>query len=113
MPVQSGDTVHVHYTGTLADGTTKVENLLDSDDVRYMLQALDAMDVRVEKHTDTCVTVTGQNGPIALDEYKESRITCFVSIASTNCSKGYLMTKLKRNHTHKSIYIYSGYPSIT
>ena len=50
----------------LSDGNTKVENLLESDDIRYMLEALDHMKVPVERDPNdpTTVTVTGQNGPI-------------------------------------------------
>ena len=48
----------------LSDGTTKVDNLLESDDIRYMLEALDQMKVPVERNEDGSVTVTGQNGPI-------------------------------------------------
>jgi 3-phosphoshikimate 1-carboxyvinyltransferase len=50
----------------LSDGTTKVENLLESDDIRYMLEALDQMKVPVERdpNDETTVIVTGQNGPI-------------------------------------------------
>ena len=48
----------------LSDGTTKVDNLLESDDIRYMLEALDQMEVPVERHEDGSVTVTGQDGPI-------------------------------------------------
>ena len=48
----------------LSDGKTRVDNLLDSDDIRYMLQALDQMKVPVERHSEDSVTVTGQNGPI-------------------------------------------------
>lgn len=50
----------------LSEGNTKVENLLESDDIRYMLEALDQMKVPVERDADdkTTVTVTGQAGPI-------------------------------------------------
>eukprot|EP00562_Extubocellulus_spinifer_P035015 CAMPEP_0178692550 /NCGR_PEP_ID=MMETSP0699-20121125/7248_1 /TAXON_ID=265572 /ORGANISM="Extubocellulus spinifer, Strain CCMP396" /LENGTH=505 /DNA_ID=CAMNT_0020337921 /DNA_START=19 /DNA_END=1536 /DNA_ORIENTATION=+ len=50
----------------LSDGATKVENLLESDDIRYMLEALDQMQVPVERDPKdpTTVTVTGQAGPI-------------------------------------------------
>ena len=50
----------------LSDGKTKVENLLESDDIRYMLEALDQMKVPVERDPNdpTAVTVTGQAGPI-------------------------------------------------
>jgi len=48
----------------LSEGCTKVDNLLDSDDIRYMLRALDQMDVPVERHSESSVTVTGQAGPI-------------------------------------------------
>ncbi|KAL3779025.1 hypothetical protein HJC23_011464 [Cyclotella cryptica] len=50
----------------LSSGKTRVENLLESDDIRYMLEALDTLQVPVERDvTDkTAVTVTGQAGPI-------------------------------------------------
>lgn len=50
----------------LSEGNTKVENLLESDDIRYMLEALDQMKVPVERDAEdtTAVTVTGQKGPI-------------------------------------------------
>ena len=48
----------------LSDGDTRVDNLLESDDIRYMLEALDTLKVPVEKHSGESVTVTGQAGPI-------------------------------------------------
>ena len=49
----------------LSEGSTRVENLLESDDIRYMLEALDTLKVPVQRENDaTCVTVTGQGGPI-------------------------------------------------
>jgi len=50
----------------LSNGKTKVENLLESDDIRFMLDALDQMKVPVERDPSdpTTVTVTGQGGPI-------------------------------------------------
>jgi 3-phosphoshikimate 1-carboxyvinyltransferase len=48
----------------LSDGKTRVDNLLESDDIRYMLEALDKLQVPVEKHSAESVTVTGQAGPI-------------------------------------------------
>ena len=43
-----------------------MENLLESDDIRYMLEALDTLKVPAERDAkdDTAVTVTGQAGPI-------------------------------------------------
>ncbi len=50
----------------LSKGETRVENLLESDDIRYMLEALDQMKVPVARDPEdkTAVTVTGQAGPI-------------------------------------------------
>jgi 3-phosphoshikimate 1-carboxyvinyltransferase len=48
----------------LSEGKTRVNNLLDSDDIRYMLQALEQLAVPVERHSDDSVTVTGKAGPI-------------------------------------------------
>jgi len=48
----------------LSEGNTRVDNLLESDDIRYMLEALDQLQVPVERHSAESVTVTGQAGPI-------------------------------------------------
>jgi len=48
----------------LSEGKTCVDNLLDSDDIRYMLEALDKLEVPVERHSADSVTVEGQAGPI-------------------------------------------------
>jgi 3-phosphoshikimate 1-carboxyvinyltransferase len=48
----------------LSEGSTVVENLLESDDIRYMLEALDQMKVPVERVNKDTVVVTGQAGPI-------------------------------------------------
>jgi 3-phosphoshikimate 1-carboxyvinyltransferase len=48
----------------LSEGNTIVENLLESDDIRYMLEALDQMKVPVERINADTVIVTGQAGPI-------------------------------------------------
>ena len=48
----------------LSDGTTRVDNLLESDDISYMLEALDKLKVPLERHSKDSVTVTGQAGPI-------------------------------------------------
>jgi len=50
----------------LSNGSTRVENLLESDDIRYMLEAFDLLQVPVKREANdkTTVTVTGQNGPI-------------------------------------------------
>ncbi|MCC5887702.1 MAG: 3-phosphoshikimate 1-carboxyvinyltransferase [Gammaproteobacteria bacterium] len=47
----------------LAEGETRVEHLLDSDDVRRMLQALEALGVGLLRDGDA-VTVKGLGGPI-------------------------------------------------
>ena len=48
----------------LSEGETRVDNLLESDDIRYMLDALEALKVPVDKHSSESVTITGQDGPI-------------------------------------------------
>ena len=54
---------------TLSEGTTEVDNLLDSDDIQYMLKALEQLQVPLDigKNKDGSVgkvIVTGQSGPI-------------------------------------------------
>jgi len=49
----------------LASGTTRLTNLLDSDDVRHMLNALQALGVNYQLSADrTVCEVTGQAGPL-------------------------------------------------
>ena len=48
----------------LSVGTTRVENLLESDDIKYMLGALDALGVEVTRDGSTVATVIGRGGPI-------------------------------------------------
>mmetsp|Transcript_1563 Transcript_1563/g.2749 ORF Transcript_1563/g.2749 Transcript_1563/m.2749 type:complete len:497 (+) Transcript_1563:221-1711(+) len=49
---------------SLSEGKTKVTNLLDSDDITYMLGALDSLGVKVSKHSPTAVTVEGVAGAL-------------------------------------------------
>ncbi|MFN8443142.1 MAG: 3-phosphoshikimate 1-carboxyvinyltransferase [Caldilineaceae bacterium] len=56
----------------LANGRTEITNLLDSDDIRHMLHALQQLDVRYELSTDkTRCTVTGQGGPFFVNDQLE------------------------------------------
>jgi len=49
----------------LAEGETRVEHPLDSDDVRRMLDALDALGIGLERDADA-VTVAGGDGPLSV-----------------------------------------------
>jgi 3-phosphoshikimate 1-carboxyvinyltransferase len=66
----------------LSEGETRVDNLLESDDIRYMLEALDTLEVPVEKHSSESVTVTGQAGPIDSPK-KDENIDLFLGNAGT------------------------------
>ena len=49
----------------LAEGTTEISNLLDSDDIRHMLNALRKLGVAYERSADgTRCTVIGKGGPL-------------------------------------------------
>ena len=48
----------------LSKGNTRVQNLLDSDDIRYMLEALQQLGVPMDVHSSDSVTVHGQAGPL-------------------------------------------------
>lgn len=67
----------------LSEGSTRVDNLLDSDDIRYMLQALDQMKVPVEKHSENSVTVQGQAGPISSPLGPDETCELFLGNAGT------------------------------
>jgi 3-phosphoshikimate 1-carboxyvinyltransferase len=66
----------------LSDGDTKVENLLESDDIKYMLEALDTLGVPVTRHSANSVTVQGQAGPIN-SPLSEEPLTLFLGNAGT------------------------------
>ncbi|MGK0498824.1 MAG: 3-phosphoshikimate 1-carboxyvinyltransferase [Oceanicoccus sp.] len=53
---------------SMARGQTTITNLLDSDDVRHMLNALKQLGVEYTLSSDrTCCVVTGKDGPLAND----------------------------------------------
>lgn len=59
-----------------------MDNLLESDDIRYMLEALDTLRVPVQRESATCVTVTGQGGPISSPSPEEP-LNLFLGNAGT------------------------------
>jgi 3-phosphoshikimate 1-carboxyvinyltransferase len=69
----------------LAEGKTKVENLLESDDIRYMLGALDTLKVPVlrDEEDKTTVVVTGQGGPMDSPLKEDEACELFLGNAGT------------------------------
>ncbi|MEM6159819.1 3-phosphoshikimate 1-carboxyvinyltransferase [Erwinia sp. P6884] len=64
----------------MARGTTRLTNLLDSDDVRHMLNALQALGVHYTLSADrTVCEVTGQGGPL----HAEQTLELFLGNAGT------------------------------
>ncbi|WP_428945730.1 3-phosphoshikimate 1-carboxyvinyltransferase [Pantoea sp. FN060301] len=64
----------------MAQGTTRLTNLLDSDDVRHMLNALQALGVHYTLSADrTVCEVTGQGGPL----HAEQALELFLGNAGT------------------------------
>lgn len=64
----------------LAEGTTTISNLLDSDDVRYMLRALKALGVQYQlSDSNTVCEITGVAGPLGSGQ----RLTLFLGNAGT------------------------------
>ena len=53
----------------LSEGTTKIENLLESADIRYMIEALKQLKIPLtEEPEKKTVIVTGRGGPIDVDK---------------------------------------------
>lgn len=67
----------------LSSGTTRVENLLESDDIKYMLGALDALGVEVTRDGSTVATVTGRAGPIDSPLKGDDSLELFLGNAGT------------------------------
>ena len=61
LPGSKSISNRVLLLAALAEGETTITNLLDSDDTRVMLDALEKLGVRVKRDGDTCV-VTGTRG---------------------------------------------------
>lgn len=67
----------------LAEGNTTITNLLDSDDIRHMLGALQAAGVPYTLNSDrTACVVTGQGGPTNLNQ-REEDLELFLGNAGT------------------------------
>src|SRR6202451_1669120 len=61
LPGSKSISNRVLLLAALAEGETTITNLLDSDDTRVMLDALEKLGVHVKRDGDTCV-VTGTRG---------------------------------------------------
>jgi 3-phosphoshikimate 1-carboxyvinyltransferase len=61
LPGSKSISNRVLLLAALAEGDTTITNLLDSDDTRVMLDALEKLGVRLKREGDTCV-VTGTRG---------------------------------------------------
>ncbi|CAG9231059.1 3-phosphoshikimate 1-carboxyvinyltransferase [Paraburkholderia sabiae] len=63
LPGSKSISNRVLLLAALAEGETTITNLLDSDDTRVMLDALEKLGVKVKRDGDTCV-VTGTRGAL-------------------------------------------------
>ena len=79
----------------LAKGTTKVTNLLDSDDIRHMLNALKALGVRYQLSDDkTICEIEGLGGPFNIQD----NLSLFLGNAGTAMRPLTAALCLKGNH---------------
>src|SRR5216683_2776418 len=62
MPGSKSISNRVLLLAALSEGETRVENLLDSDDTRVMLEALARLGVRIERQSDDSAVVHGVGG---------------------------------------------------
>jgi 3-phosphoshikimate 1-carboxyvinyltransferase len=71
LPGSKSISNRVLLLAALADGTTHIDNLLQSDDTQYMIEALTALgiDIRVDA---TRVVVTGRAGALVTDPIEQS-----------------------------------------
>jgi 3-phosphoshikimate 1-carboxyvinyltransferase len=63
----------------LAEGSTRIENLLDSDDTQHMLAALTSLGIRLEPDAE-CWLVHGQGGPLVTGDLE---LTLDLGLAGT------------------------------
>ncbi|MDY0272485.1 MAG: 3-phosphoshikimate 1-carboxyvinyltransferase [Advenella sp.] len=62
LPGSKSISNRVLLLAALAAGSTRIEGLLDSDDTKVMLQALETLGISVERHDQETVTISGQAG---------------------------------------------------
>src|SRR5438034_8961707 len=62
MPGSKSISNRVLLLAALSEGETRVEDLLDSDDTRVMLEALARLGVRIERQSDDSALVHGVGG---------------------------------------------------
>src|SRR6266699_2617071 len=62
MPGSRSISIRVLLLAALSEGDTRVEDLLDSDDTRVMLEALARLGVRIERPSDDSAVVHGVGG---------------------------------------------------
>lgn len=80
LPGSKSVSNRVLLLAALAEGTTSLVNLLDSDDIRHMLTALDSLGVDYRLSDDkTCCEVKGVGGPFTM----ERETTLFLGNAGT------------------------------
>ena len=60
LPGSKSISNRVLLLAALAAGSTRIEGLLDSDDTKVMLQALETLGISVERHDQETVTIGGQ-----------------------------------------------------
>lgn len=60
LPGSKSISNRVLLLAALAAGSTRIEGLLDSDDTKVMLQALETLGISVERHDQETVTISGQ-----------------------------------------------------
>src|SRR5216683_5771322 len=87
----------------LSEGETRVENLLDSDDTRVMLEALARLGVRIERHADDSAVVHGVGGdfPVKSAELRLGNAgTAFRPLAAALALSGgeYRLSGARRMH---------------
>jgi 3-phosphoshikimate 1-carboxyvinyltransferase len=79
LPGSKSISNRVLLLAALADGTTHVDNLLHSDDTRYMVDALDTLGIDIQVD-GTAAVVTGHNGPLVT---RPVEVSLYLGMAGT------------------------------
>ena len=82
LPGSKSITNRALLLGAMAKGTSRLHNLLLSDDTRYMLNALEALNVTLTVQDSTC-SVTGQGGPLTRSPLSNRPVELQLGMAGT------------------------------